>query len=339
MAAAAMLLLLLLLLTAAAEGVTAGGVSPDGRLARAGHNLYHATLTFLLDRLLPPDTAGPQPRWVCVGGEREGQGWRKGKGGRSHGGAHTDVLSLSTRSVGGGGYSMDVACMGAVYRRSGGGGSVCVDAVTAAAVVGGALLLQFLFYAAVTSACPTDVSYLSGLSSSVRNITYVINVNNSNTIGVQMMAGDQSLMQTQDQDQGLTQGQTADQDVEQNAAQTVDAPQTQTQDQDQGQSQDDYVFNSGTIRRRRDDPGDYDHPDDPDYEVVGSAIRGTVEDTEEPGRGAALSARGRAGRRRRWSLPPLGVAGLDLSNLALSRLDLSDLRLNLCPALGLYIGR
>lgn len=137
--------------------------------------------------------------------------------------------------------------MGVAYRRKG-GGTACVDAVTAAAVVGGALLLQFLFYGAVNSAYPTGASYLGAST----NTSYVINVNNSNTISMQMTAGNQDLMQSQNQMQTLEQMQMQTQSPVQSASQTVAAPQMQEQAQSQFQRQDDFVTvedGSGTLRK------------------------------------------------------------------------------------------
>lgn len=241
--------------------------------------------------------------------------------------------------------------MGAVYRRSG-GGSVCVDAVTAAAVVGAALVVQFLFYAAVTVACPNDVSYLTGLGS-IRNITYFINVDNSNLVDVAMETGDQTLMQTQTQMQDITQDQSQTQSPVQSANQAVTAPQMQEQTQRQFQRQDDTVIMNAADggRLRQEEPGvegcedpmacvypaleDYpDYTDYPDYPLPPAP--GETTGAGETAQEAEPSARR---RRRRWALPPLGLSILDLSNLPLSNLGLSGISHSLCPALSLYLGR
>ncbi|XP_045130759.1 uncharacterized protein LOC123515896 [Portunus trituberculatus] len=196
-------------------------------------------------------------------------------------------------------YNPDVACMGAMYRR-GGGGSVCVDAVTAAVVVGAALALQFAFYVAVSTACPLGYS-LSASAYRNGNITYVITVDNSNTIGVEVAAGDQDLDQTQMQDQSLTQSQT------QTASAQQTAPQSITLDQDQDQTQGQTQSQSGSR---------------------------SMNDLLGP-RAEAPHLR----RWRRWTLPPMGFIPLDLSTLNWPdfNLDWSGISISLCPLLGRYI--
>ncbi|XP_063852814.1 uncharacterized protein LOC135095718 [Scylla paramamosain] len=209
-----------------------------------------------------------------------------------------DQLAPARDPARSGTYNPDVACMGAVYRR-GGGGSVCVDAVTAAVVVGAALVLQFVFYVVVSTACPLAYS-LSSTAHRTGNITYVITVDNSNTIGVDVAAGDQMLDQTQMQDQSLTQSQSQTATAQQTAPQRIVLTQDQDQTQDQTQMQG----------------------------FGGRSLDGI------------LGPRGEAPeRRRRWSLPPLWVTPLDLSTLDWPdlNLDWSGLSLSLCPLLGRYI--
>ena len=182
--------------------------------------------------------------------------------------------------------------MGAVYRR-GGGGSLCVDAVTAMLVVGVALMLQFVFYLAVSSACP----YTTLTNSRIGNISYVITVDNSNTIGVDLMGGDQMLEQDQTQDQTQMQDQSQTASGTQNAQQTIFQTQTQDQDQDQEQNQ--------NIMQAADD-------------AMGMR---------------ALPA----ARERRWTLPSAWITPIDLSTLDWPSLDWSGITLSLCPLLGNYL--
>lgn len=189
--------------------------------------------------------------------------------------------------------------MGVVYRR-GHGGSLCVDAVTAAIVVGIALLLQFVFYLTVATACPVGVYSATGSAHRSGNITYVITVDNSNTIGLDMAAGDQALEQDQTQDQTLTQTQSQTGAATQNAPQRIRVVQSQDQEQEQSQTQ------RRSLGRKS-------------FEGIGR--RAEILDQQ-----------------RQWTLPSMLVAPLDLSTLDWPSLDLSGVSLTLCPLLGRYLG-
>lgn len=219
-----------------------------------------------------------------------------------------------------------------MYRRSLGGGSVCVDAFTVFAVLGGVVLLQFLFHTAVSAACSSRVSLTS--LRTTHNTSYVLNVDNANVIDVEMLAGDQNLMQDQTQMQDLTQMQSQTQSPVQTADQFVSAPQMQQQSQTQSQRQDDFVtLPAGGNRLRQEDLTDDCMDltcDDPEDEAVLANTDYSLAE-EETGEAAQPTAGGQARRRRRWTL---GLSALDLSNLVLS-----DLSYNLCSALGVYHGR
>lgn len=133
-----------------------------------------------------------------------------------------------------------------MYRREG-GGTVCVDAFIAALLVGGALVLKFLFYAAVSAACPYSAGDASSLA---RNITNIITIEVLNGLDMANTAGDMTQMQSQSVTQAQSATQTLSNVATLTAAHTAQITHSQSQSDSQTQTQDDSFTNRRRRRRR-----------------------------------------------------------------------------------------